>query len=119
MIEGRKRKKRIRKKMIRFSIREKKEPENGSESPEKPRSGTSGKLKCIKKHCLRCRKFYNHRHTGDEKGPCALCPCTYFYGWDNVRRRKGLSQEEWTARLKKKHQKPDEVKAENKIEQTA
>jgi len=43
-------------------------------------------LKSIKKHCLRCRKKYNHRHanaTADPMKKCDLCDCPWFFGWGN------------------------------------
>lgn len=76
--------------------------QNAPESAAKPLAGTSTRAKCFKKHCLRCRKYFNHRHTPAEfNKPCALCPCTYFYGWEQTARRLGFSKEEWAARRKK------------------
>lgn len=64
-------------------------PQNASERPVPPRPGTSDRVKCFKKHCLRCRNFYDHRHTPAEYNkPCKLCPCTYFYGWEQ--RARGM-----------------------------
>lgn len=56
----------------------------GPERPREPAPGTSDRAKSFKKHCLNCRKYSNHRHTPAEYNtPCILCPCKYFYGWEN------------------------------------
>lgn len=72
-----------------------------SQSPAAPPAGTSDRVKCFRKHCLRCRKYFNHHHTPAEYNqPCILCPCTYFYGWEQYARKRGIKPEDF-ARMRK------------------
>lgn len=71
---------------------------NATERPAEVAPGTSGKVKAFTKHCLRCRKyarkFGNHRHAPDTfNTPCLFCPCTYFYGWEQVKGR--MRKKDW------------------------
>jgi hypothetical protein len=71
---------------------------NGPEEAPKPPAPTSGRVKSFKRHCLRCRKyaskFGNHKHAPDTfNTPCILCPCTYFYGWEQVKGR--MKKKDW------------------------
>ncbi len=46
--------------------------------------------KCFSKHCYNCEKFSNHRHTPAEfNAKCVYpsCPCRYFYGWEQIKKR--------------------------------
>ena len=58
--------------------------ENAPETAPEPSGDTSERAKSFKKHCLRCRKYHNHRHTpATYNTRCTLCPCTYYYGWES------------------------------------